>query len=109
TTPPSTPFFYFIRAYNRRFARMAQARRARGALARTNDCRRFLFSGYTFSPTSSKPLLSALLQWGRLELAEGWRSWFRRPAGTGNEIQADATPPVLEAASSRPSPSLHSH
>jgi flavin-dependent dehydrogenase len=109
TTAPSTPFFYFIRAYNRRFARMAQARRARGALARTNDCRRFLFGGYTFSPASSKPLLKALLHWGRLELTEGWRSWFRRPACLSNETQPDPAPPVLETASPRPSPSLHSH
>jgi flavin-dependent dehydrogenase len=106
TTPPSTPFFYLIRAYNRRFARIAQARRARGALARTNDGRRFMFGGYTFSPTSGKPILSALLQWGCLELTEGWRSWFRRPPGTVREAETNPIPPAIEAASPRPSPPL---
>src|SRR5262249_31948937 len=96
TTPPSTPFFYLIRAYNRRFARIAQARRARGALGRRNACRRFMFGGYTFSPASGKPILSALLRWGCLELVEGWRSWFRRQAGTARAPKAKAIPPAIE-------------
>jgi flavin-dependent dehydrogenase len=76
TTNPSVPFFHLMRGYNRRFARIAQARRARRALGRTNDCRRFMFGGYTFAPSSGKPILGALLRWGWLELTEGWRSWF---------------------------------
>ena len=79
TTPPSVPFYHLMRCYNRRFARIAQARHARGALTRANDGRRFMFGGYTFSPSSSKPLLKALLRWGWLELTEGWRSWFAKP------------------------------
>jgi 2-polyprenyl-6-methoxyphenol hydroxylase-like FAD-dependent oxidoreductase len=76
---PSTPFFYFIRAYNRRFAAMARVRRARRIWGRCNDRRRFLFRGYTFAPNSSLPIVGAIAGWLRLELCEGWRSWFRKP------------------------------
>ena len=79
TTPPSVPFYHLMRCYNRRFACIAQARRSRGALNRANDHQRFMFGGYTFSPSSGKPLLKALLSWGWLELTEGWRTWFTKP------------------------------
>ena len=75
--PPSTPFFYFMRWYNRRMARMARVRRARGTLGRRNANRRFLFGGYNFSVTSSLPIFKAIANWGWLEVTEGWRSWFR--------------------------------
>ena len=74
--PPSVPFYYLMRLYNRRFARMGRARRSRNQLGMHNTGRRFLFPGYTFEPASIVPILKALVQWGRLELAEGWRSWF---------------------------------
>ena len=77
--PPSTPFFYFMRFYNRRLARMARVRRARGVLGRANAGRRFLFGGFTFNFTSSLPVFRALAGWARLELTEGWRSWFGAP------------------------------
>src|SRR5258708_25221379 len=67
-TPPSTPFFYLIRAYNRRFARIARARRARQGLGRTNDGRRVMVSGYTFARSSSMPVFKALVAWGLLEV-----------------------------------------
>jgi flavin-dependent dehydrogenase len=79
TGPLSTPFFYFMRAYNRRFAQMARTRRERGKLGRHNANRRFLFKGYTFARSSALPILGALAGWLRLELIEGWRSWWTRP------------------------------
>lgn len=72
----STPFYWFMRTYNRRFAAMAQARRKRNRWGRHNAGRRFMFGGYTFSPASAWPIFKALFGWLRLELAEGWRSWF---------------------------------
>ena len=77
--PPSTPFFYLMRSYNRRLARMARVRRARGMYGCHNTGRRFLFGGFTFSVTSSWPIIKALATWARLELTEGWRSWFGSP------------------------------
>src|ERR1041385_4844777 len=76
STAPSVPFFYFMRAYNRRFAQIARARRAAGRLGTRNDARRFLFQGYTFSPKSAFPIVRSTLEWACLELKEGWRSWF---------------------------------
>ena len=78
-TPPSTPFFYLMRAYNRRFASMARARRARNGLGRANAGRRFMFPGYTFAPGSAVYIAKALAAWAWLELKEGWRSWFLKP------------------------------
>lgn len=82
STPPSVPFYHFIRLYNRRFAAMARSRRARQCWGRDNHQRRFLFRGYTFGATSGWPLLRAVCGWGWLELTEGWRSWFGQPKGS---------------------------
>ncbi len=73
--PPSTPFFYFMRFYNRRMAAMGRVRRARGLFGRRNVGRNFLFGGFTFSPKSAWPLVGAFRSWLWLELTEGWRSW----------------------------------
>jgi flavin-dependent dehydrogenase len=80
--PVSTPFFYFMRFYNRRCAAMARVRRARGILGRSNAGRRFLFPGFTFSFAGSAGLLGkAFAKWIWLECTEGWRSWgSARPA-----------------------------
>jgi flavin-dependent dehydrogenase len=92
STAPSVPFFHLIRAYNRRLARIARARRERGALGRRNAHRRFLFPGYTISPGSGLPVLKAFAGWIALELVEGWRSWWpsrRRPApAAGHSLPA---------------------
>ena len=73
--PPSTPFFYLMRFYNRRCAAMARVRRARGMFGRRNTRRRYLFGGFTFNVGSSRPMLGALAKWIWLELTEGWRCW----------------------------------
>ncbi len=73
--PPSTPFFYFMRFYNRRIAAMARSRKARGTFGRHNVGRTFLFGGFNFSLSSGRPVLNALANWCWLELTEGWRSW----------------------------------
>jgi hypothetical protein len=75
STAPSTPFYRLIRAYNRRFARIAQARAARGALGKRNAQQRFLFGGYTFSPWSGRHIIKGLLRWAWFEATEGWRTW----------------------------------
>ena len=78
STPPSVPVFYFMRAYNRRFAQIARARRARNCLGRMNDSQRFMFQGYTFAPGTMFPIIKAAISWGMIELKEGWRSWFQK-------------------------------
>ncbi|HWF18309.1 MAG TPA: NAD(P)/FAD-dependent oxidoreductase [Verrucomicrobiae bacterium] len=84
STPPSVPFFYWMRAYNRRFAKIAQSRRARNCLGVKNYKQRYFLKGYTFSPSSLNPVWSSLLQWAWIELTEGWRTWF-----TKREIQKE--------------------
>ena len=79
STRPSVPFYHLMRFYNRRFARIARARKRRGAWGRRNHAQRFLFGGFTFARSSITPVLKALACWTFLEIREGWRTWFNRP------------------------------
>ena len=79
TSSRSGPFYVLMRAYNRRFGEMARSRRERARLGRRNAGRRFMFRGYTFARSSALPIFAALCGWARLELTEGWRSWWQRP------------------------------
>ncbi len=76
STPRSVPFFHLMNTYNRRFAKMARARRRRNRYGLHNQSERFMVKGFTFEASSSWPVFSALARWGLLELKEGWRSWF---------------------------------
>jgi len=74
--PASVPFFYLIRSYNRRFAQIARRRRRVGTLGKTNRGARYLIPGFTLKPTDVGLLVKALFRWARLELVEGWHTWF---------------------------------
>lgn len=90
--PPSTPFFYFMRFYNRRMAALARSRRKRGVLGRHNAGERFLFPGFNFSLGSAKPMLKAFVLWTWLELTEGWRSWGPAARRTSERTPSEASP-----------------
>jgi hypothetical protein len=85
-----------MRAYNRRMTAMARARRTAGRHGRANTGGQFMFPGFTFEPSNALKILGLLGQWLRLELREGWRSWFgdartagkREPAGSVREIDS---------------------
>jgi flavin-dependent dehydrogenase len=94
STPPSAPFFHFIRTYNRRFAQIARSRRERNQWGKHNDRSRFLFKGYTFSSSSAWPLARALTGWFALELREGWRTWF---ASRSAELSTPLQPTAKES------------
>lgn len=96
STKPSVPVYHLMRTYNRRFARIAQTRRARGALRQRNHGQRFLFGGYTLEPASARPVIGALLRWAWLEVTEGWRSWVMK------KTLATAQAERLPTASSKP-------
>jgi hypothetical protein len=51
-----------------------------------------LIGGFTFAVGSMLPLVKALLGWARLELAEGWRSWFLGGARTKTAIKPMVEP-----------------
>jgi len=94
STPPSVPFFHFIRTYNRRFAQISRVRRKRKVSGRSNDHRRFMFAGYTFALGSAAPIGKAIASWAWLELTEGWRSWFgSRTRSSG--AQPSVLPPQM--------------
>jgi hypothetical protein len=103
----SSPAFHLMRLYNARLARIARNRRLRNQLGRANHGRRFMFQGYTFSPTSLLPVAKALAAWARLELTEGWRTWLpekvkARPESGGatparSEAEARWIPPLPPA------------
>ena len=79
-TPPSRPFFWFIRGVNRRLADMALDRRRRGTFGRRNHGRRNLVGGFAFDAGLGRASVKVLWLMLKLELGEGWRTWFRRPA-----------------------------
>ena len=68
--------YRLMRLYNRRLARMARERRARGAFGRSNAGRRFLLNGFLPDRSTSTPVLKGVLAWLKLEADEGWRTWF---------------------------------
>jgi flavin-dependent dehydrogenase len=74
--PGATPFYHLIRQYNRRFATIARDRRARGIRGRTNAGRRHQVPGFNFGFETGRRVAFAMLDWIRLEITEGWRTWF---------------------------------
>ncbi len=79
-TGPHTAIPYrVIRFYNRRLARIAEARRRRGVWGMHNTGHNFSFNSYRMDWTLPLRLLGVGASYLKLELTEGWRSWFRRP------------------------------
>jgi flavin-dependent dehydrogenase len=66
-----------IAFYNRRLAAIARARHARGVWGASNDRRYFGFRSYELTWTLPLRVLVAFGAYARLELSEGWRTWFR--------------------------------
>jgi flavin-dependent dehydrogenase len=77
TEPLSRPVFLIMRTYNRRLAQIASRRRSLSRLGRTNRSQRCLSNGFTLNRSDIRLIFKILLQWCRLELVEGWRSWGR--------------------------------
>ncbi len=75
----SVPFYHFIRFYNARLSHIARSRRARGTWGQRNHDQQFLFNGFNFGAMMLIPIAKVFLKWMRLELTEGWRSWWPKP------------------------------
>ena len=98
STPPSVPFFYFMRFYNRRLAQIARARHRRGKWGCANHQQRYLFPAFSFAPSSSLRMIKAFTSWFRIELTEGWRSWFSGKARQDTDMKpAPVTEPMAKA------------
>jgi hypothetical protein len=77
--------------YNRRFAAMARTRQRRGVWGRNNDRQYFGFISYEFNRRLPVRVFGVLMLWVRLEVREGWRSWFSPvPAPVALESKAVA-------------------
>ena len=87
----SRPFFFLMRGYNRRFARIARRRRRVGTLGKTNRGARYLIPGFTFKRSDIGLLVKAAARWAKLELTEGWHTWFQSSGDAdGRMIAAEA-------------------
>lgn len=80
STPLSKPFLKVMVLYNRRLAAIGRERMRRGTWGRGNNGHYHGFNSYTLGPWLEVRILWALGAWGRLELREGWRTWFRSTA-----------------------------
>lgn len=70
--------YWIIRCYNRRLAKMAASRRTRGVFGRNNKGKAHKLMSYTLDWRLPVRLIWNLRLWLWLELAEGWRTWFRK-------------------------------
>ncbi len=103
--PPSNLPFHLMRTYNRRLAAMGRERRQRGVFGKNNDRHRHFLNGYVPDNSTGKAMLGAVGDWLRLELREGWRSWFTSPALPAlNPLSRTENPPGSPATVPVPPP-----
>jgi len=92
-SPPSGVVFWkLMSTYNRRFAAIARRRRREGRLGKANRLQRCLIPGYTFNRGNTWKIFPMLFEWARLELTEGWRSWFDATEAAAPEGQLEQKP-----------------
>ena len=76
-SPPSGRLFSLLMGcYNKRFAKIARRRRRLGRLGKKNRNCRKLLTGFTLDRKNTLHLIPMLLRWAKLELTEGWTTWF---------------------------------
>jgi len=76
----SGPVFKLMSLYNRRLATMARQRRLMGRSCERNRANRFLVPGFSLCERQMSGLvLKTLIAWLKLELKEGWRTWWNTP------------------------------
>ncbi len=88
TMPPFSPpsgriFSALMSCYNRRFAAIAKRRRKHGLLGLTNKGNRCLIPGFTLERKDMLRLFGMLGEWAKLELKEGFYTWFSRDEEDG--------------------------
>ncbi len=98
SVPPSRPIFHLMKTYNQRFAQIARRRRSLGMLGKTNRMQRCLTSGFTLARGDIGLLTKTLLQWGWLEITEGWKSWgqFKKSDDLREKAGAENVPAAAE-------------
>lgn len=89
TRPFSSPAFYIIRCYNRRLSKMAIARKIRNKWGVKNNNMYFPFNSYTLDNWSKLRLFKYFGEWFKLEIKEGWRTWFKRKSKLLKSLEAN--------------------
>ena len=84
----SGPAAQLLALYNRRLAAIARRRLAVGTWGRKNTGRYFPFMSYQLDRRLPWRVLWALVLWGKLELTEGWHTWFAAPAAFAPPLAA---------------------
>jgi flavin-dependent dehydrogenase len=72
--PASQLPYLLMRTYNRRLARIADARRRDGQFGRGNARQRYFLNGFLPDHSTGSAVLRALFDWLLLEVREGWRA-----------------------------------
>jgi hypothetical protein len=88
---PANPVYVLMRQYNKRLAMIARDRRARGMRGHANMGKRYLVPGFNFGFETGNRVGWAMIDWFKLELTEGWRTWFVSPAQLQRE-EAERSP-----------------
>ncbi len=114
SNPGAGPFARFIAFYNRRLAAIGRARIARGVWGAQNHAHSYSFRSYELTWTLPLRLLVAIGSYARLELFEGWRTWFQadpmpetalRPAPSSRRaVPRHVEHPPAPLAAPKPSP-----
>lgn len=69
-----------IAFYHRRLVKIARRRLQRGTWGKHNAHHYYGFTSYELNALLLPRILKAFCAWFRLEIKEGWQSWFRAPA-----------------------------
>jgi len=73
---------WVIRQYNRRLSAIARGRLKRGNWGRYNHSHFHRFQSYELNSRTARRVGGAFFDWLKLEIKEGWRTWFRREENT---------------------------
>ncbi len=88
--------FRVIAFYNRRLAAIARGRMKRGVWGRHNHGGYFGFRSYELTWTLPFRLLGVTCAYLRLELCEGWRTWFGTPTIADTPLRTPPTTTVTD-------------
>lgn len=88
--PIATGFYKLMSFYNARLAAIARDRRKRGTWGAQNSNHKYFFPGFLIEKLNLKILGRTFLSYLKVELTEGWRTWFHP-----SEAGVDAPNPSL--------------
>lgn len=73
-----------IKTYNNRLSQIARRRMRKGTWGRKNEKHYHRFQSYELNVKLNQRVLFALFSWLKLEIFEGWKTWFKREKNSFN-------------------------